>query len=87
MLPSYMVQFTRIDPGKQTCLVRESDGSFLKFLWVFGPCIRSCKAHPRRVICVDGTHLAGKYFGSLSGLRVRTESYIPHRFCYRGIRE
>lgn len=65
LLLSYMVQLTRVVPGKQTCLVRESDGSFLRFFWAFRPCIHSYKSHMRKIICVDGTYLTSKYFGTL----------------------
>lgn len=60
-----MVQLTRVDPGAQTCLVCEFEGSFLRFFWAYGPCTRSYKAHMRRVICINDIHLISKYFGIL----------------------
>lgn len=52
LLPSYIVQLLKVDPGTPTCLVLEGNRSFLRFFWAFGPCFCSYKIHLNRVICM-----------------------------------
>ncbi|XP_021761161.1 uncharacterized protein LOC110725993 [Chenopodium quinoa] len=72
-LPHFMQALLRSNPG--TCVVWKHkalvDGVyysnmevFERVFWAFGPCIDGFK-HCMPVICIDGTHLYGKYKGTL----------------------
>ncbi|XP_021725293.1 uncharacterized protein LOC110692565 [Chenopodium quinoa] len=72
-LPHFMQALQQSNPG--TCVVWKYkalvDGVyynnmevFERVFWAFGPCIDSFK-HCMSVICIDGTHLYGKYKGTL----------------------
>ncbi|XP_021750663.1 uncharacterized protein LOC110716351 [Chenopodium quinoa] len=72
-LPHFMQALQQSNPG--TCVVWKYkalvDGVyysnmevFERVFWAFGPCIDGFK-HCMSVICIDGTHLYGKYKGTL----------------------
>lgn len=58
-------QHLGVDPGAWKWVFYEANGSFLRFFWAFGLCIRSHKVHFKMVICMEVTHLTLNYFSTL----------------------
>ena len=63
-LPSYLEQIKAANPGSITAIELDSLNRFKYLFLAFGASIRGFK-YQRRVIVVDGTHLSGKYGGTM----------------------
>ena len=63
-LPSYLEQIKATNPGSITAIELDSQNRFKYLFLAFGASIRGFK-YQRRVIVVDGTHLSGKYEGTM----------------------
>ncbi|XP_058068693.1 uncharacterized protein LOC131218029 [Magnolia sinica] len=65
-LPAYLHELKKTNLGTVTELqVNEGTNSFEQCFIVLRQCIRSLNLHVRRVLCVDATHLTGRYKGVL----------------------
>ncbi|XP_077240352.1 uncharacterized protein LOC143881248 [Tasmannia lanceolata] len=71
ILPAYVDELVRRNPGTvvRLCRTRElrprGDDTFGRFFWSFGPSISAFNRTVRPLALVDGTHLRGKYRGTL----------------------
>ncbi|XP_077222063.1 uncharacterized protein LOC143855896 [Tasmannia lanceolata] len=71
ILPAYADELVRRNPGTivRLCRSRElrprGDDTFVRFFWSFGPSIRAFNQTVRPLALIDGTHLRGKYRGTL----------------------
>ncbi|XP_077225027.1 uncharacterized protein LOC143858256 [Tasmannia lanceolata] len=71
ILPAYADELVRRNPGTvvQLCRTRElrprGDDTFGRFFWSFGPSISAFNRTVRPLALIDGTHLRGKYRGTL----------------------
>ncbi|XP_077230123.1 uncharacterized protein LOC143863321 [Tasmannia lanceolata] len=71
ILPAYSDELVRRNPGTvvQLCRTRElrlrGDDTFGRFFWSFGPSISAFNRTVRPLALIDGTHLRGKYRGTL----------------------
>lgn len=79
----------QVDLVTGTRLVCQVDGSFLKLFWAFRHCFCTYKSQLRRILCVVGTHLIEKYFGTLSvACGCDAKKTIPfHRVNLYGVEE
>ncbi|XP_077249479.1 uncharacterized protein LOC143889017 [Tasmannia lanceolata] len=71
ILPAYADELVRRNPGTvvRLCRTRElrprGDDTFGRFFWSFGPSISAFNRSVRPLALIDGTHLRGKYRGTL----------------------
>lgn len=65
LLPSYCHALREANPGSHTDLYIDTDNRFLYFFMSFGPSIRGFQQYLRPIIAVDGTHLKGRYKGTM----------------------
>ncbi|XP_077249148.1 uncharacterized protein LOC143888589 [Tasmannia lanceolata] len=71
ILPAYTEELVRRNPGTimRLCRSRElrprGDDTFTRLFWSFGPSIRAFNRTVRPLALIDGTHLRGKYRGTL----------------------
>ncbi|WOL13418.1 hypothetical protein Cni_G22188 [Canna indica] len=65
-LPAYLRELKIHDNEIMVKLLRCSVSSrFLRVFWAFGACLRRFREYLRPIICIDATHLRGKYPGAL----------------------
>lgn len=69
ILPAFMAEMQKANPGSVVVWNSEATSSpgvekFKRVFWAFGPSIEGFR-YCRPVICVDATHLYGKYCGKL----------------------
>ncbi|WOK94584.1 hypothetical protein Cni_G03288 [Canna indica] len=61
-LPAYLRELKIHDNETTVKLLRCSISSrFLRVFWAFGACLRGFREYLRPIICIDATHLRGKY--------------------------
>lgn len=70
LLPSYVVRLTGVDPAGPDMLSPWTGQVIFEVFWAFRPYISNNKCQLKRVICVERTQLSGKYFDTLSSLRI-----------------
>lgn len=64
-LPSFFSNLESKNPGTITHILSDSENRFKYSFMALGPSLRGFRSCMRRVICVDGTFLKGKYLGTL----------------------
>ncbi|XP_038701913.1 uncharacterized protein LOC119998649 [Tripterygium wilfordii] len=64
-LPSFFAQLESNNPGTVTHIELDSINRLKYCFMAIGPSLRGFRTCIRPVICVDGTHLKGKYLGTL----------------------
>ncbi|XP_038713386.1 uncharacterized protein LOC120007256 [Tripterygium wilfordii] len=64
-LPHYCAELEKNNPGTITRIESDKENMFKYFFLALAPSLRGFRSSMRRVIAVDGTHLKGKYLGTL----------------------